>query len=261
MAKGVFTLDLNEKFPQLACAPVVEAVIHWQARAQEPFEQESLKKELAARLPLYPQSSPMKGFGLMATLSAEEEPSVQHQKTGFLGLRLTSNDGQYVVQFVRDGLVFSRTNPYEHWQPFHDAAIAAWKVFLDVAKPVETQRLGVRYINHIAAATPATLDEFLRDPPTCPSNLPLSEFVYQSTFDVPGHPFGVRVIKVLQPSLTELPQSSGLFLDIDVFSMTAIPNEHGPLEDALTRMRWLKNKVFFGLLTEQAVESFRKDRP
>lgn len=257
MSEGLFTLDLNETFPRLSRAPIVEAVIHWQARAQKPMEPDALKNELAARLPRYPQSAPMKGFGLMATLSAEDETSVvQHQRTGFLGLRLTSDDGRYIVQFLREGLVFSRTKPYEHWEPFADAAKQAWQVYMDIAAPVETQRLGVRFINHIAAATPATLRDYLRDPPTCPSNLPLKEFVYQSTFDVPGHPFGIRVIKVMQPSMPELPQSSGLFLDIDVFSTTAIPNEPGPLDETLIRMRWLKNKAFFSLLTEAAVQSF-----
>ena len=161
-----------------------------------------------------------------------------------------------MILFTRDGLVFSRIKEYEHWESFADAAKEAWRVYVDITAPVETQRLGVRFINHIAAATPATLHDYLRDPPTCPSNLPLKEFVYQSTFDVPGHPFGVRVIKVLQPSMPELPQSSGLFLDIDVFSTTAIPNEAGPLDEALEKMRWLKNKAFFTLLTEGAVQSF-----
>lgn len=256
MAEGVFTLDLNEKFPRLSRAPIVEAVIHWQARAQKPLEQDALKQTLATRLPNYPQSAAMQGFGLMATLSPKDETSgVQHERRGFVGLRLTSEDGCYVVQFLREGLVFSRTKSYEHWGPFADAAKQAWQAYLDIAAPVETQRLGVRFINHIAAVTPATLADYLRDPPTCPSNLPLKEFVYQSTFQVPGHPFGVRVIKVMQPSMPELPQSSGLFLDIDVFSTTAIPNESGPLDDALIRMRWLKNKIFFSLLTEAAVES------
>jgi uncharacterized protein (TIGR04255 family) len=257
MSEGVFTLDLNEAFQRLSRPPIVEAVIHWQARAQNPLEQDALRKTLATKLPQYPQAAPMQRYGLMATLSAEDETSVvQHQRKGFLGLRLTSDDGRYIVQFIRDGLVFSRTKSYDHWEPFAEAAKQAWQVFLEVAAPEETQRLGVRFINHIATATPATLGNYLREPPTCPSNLPLREFVYQSTFDVPGHPFGVRVIKVLQPSMPELPQSSGLFLDIDVFSTTAIPSEPGPLDEALEKMRWLKNKVFFTLLTEVALQSF-----
>src|SRR5262249_2058852 len=109
MAEGVFRLDLNETFPRLSRPPIVEAVIHWKARAQTPMEADALKKTLAERLPYYPQSSPIQGFGLMATLSPVDETSVvQHKRKGFLGLRLTSNDGSYIVQFLRDGLVFSR---------------------------------------------------------------------------------------------------------------------------------------------------------
>lgn len=149
MAEGVFTLDLNETFPRLARPPIVEAVIHWQARAQNPLEQDALKQTLATRLPNYPQSAAMQGFGLLATVSAKDETSVvQHKRRGFLGLRLTSEDARYIVQFLREGLTFSRTKPYEHWESFADAAKQAWQAFLDIAAPVETQRLGVRFINH-----------------------------------------------------------------------------------------------------------------
>ena len=91
---------------------------------------------------------------------------------------------------------------------------------------------------------------------TCPSNLPLKEFVYQSTFQVPDHPFGVRVTKLMQPSLPGLPQSSGLFVDCDVFTTRPLDSDEA-LEDALGKMRWLKNKIFFTLMTEQAIQSFQ----
>ena len=48
MAEGVFTLDLNETFAQLSHAPIVEAVIHWHARAQKTLALDALKKVLAA---------------------------------------------------------------------------------------------------------------------------------------------------------------------------------------------------------------------
>jgi uncharacterized protein (TIGR04255 family) len=257
MAEGVFTLDLNDKFPRLSRPPIVEAVIHWQARAQNALEPKAIDAALAERLPQYGTREPIQQVEVMAMVSGEApSPVVQHRRD-WRGTRLKSADGRSVIQFTRDGLVFSRTKEYENWEPFRDAAKEAWRVFLDIAAPVETQRLGVRFINHFAGATPATLPNYLRDPPTCPSNMPLKQFVYQSTFDVPGHPFGVRVIKVMQPSMPELQQSSGLFLDIDVFSTIAIPNELGPLlDEALTRMRWLKNKVFFSLMTDAAVKSF-----
>lgn len=256
MLDAPFRLDLNEKFPRLACAPIVEAAIHWQARAQKALEQDTLRTVLSRRLPDYPKCEPVQQFGFMASIAGQEttEPIVR-QQGGWDGFRLTSEHGLHVVQLKRDGIIFSRRQPYENWERFSAAALNAWEVFRDVAAPVEIQRLGVRFINHLAAATPETLNQFLREPPTCPSNLPLKEFVYQSTFDVPEHPFGVRVTKVMQPPDTR--RSSGLFLDCDVYTTHPIDNDRDKIEDALVKMRWLKNKFFFTLLTPQAIQSFQ----
>jgi len=83
MAESVFTLDLTETFPRLSRPPIVEAVIHWQARAQNPLEHDALKQTLATRLPRYPESAAMQGFGLTATVSAKDDTSVvQHERRG-----------------------------------------------------------------------------------------------------------------------------------------------------------------------------------
>jgi uncharacterized protein (TIGR04255 family) len=255
MARSEFILDLSETFPRLKRAPIVEAVIHWQARALNSFEPEPLLAALTQKLPEYPSREPLQHVEFMAMVSGEETAPVLRHERGWQGFRLKSDDGRYVVQFKRDGIVFSRTQPYQHWEPFAASAKRVWKVFLELAAPVEVQRLGVRFINHFEGATAETLGEFLRDPPSCPSNLPLKEFVYQSTFEVPGHPFGVRVIKLLQPSIPGQPQSSGLFLDDDVFTTKAMTNDDEEIDTALARMRWLKNKVFYSLLADRTIQS------
>jgi uncharacterized protein (TIGR04255 family) len=260
MSTAVFMLDLDETFPHLNRPPIVEAVIHWQARAQNALEPDALAHALAARLPQYDTRESIHQIELMAMMTKKEKsPVVQHSK-GWQGIRLKSANGNYEAQFTRDGLIFSRRHGYEHWTAFTSAAMEVWKAYLEIAAPIEIQRLGVRYINHLVEATPQTLGDFLREPPTCPSNLPLMEFVYQSTFSVPGHPFGIRVIKVMQPVMPELRQSSGLFIDLDVYTVNAISCESVELALALTHMRWLKNKVFFTLLTDQAVNSFDGSR-
>lgn len=257
MPESVFKFDLTETFPRLSRAPIVEAVIHWQARAQKSFDPDALTASLAKHFPDYASRNPIQRVEWNTTVSDGEDPPVFRQRKDWLGMRLKSDDGHYAVQFERDGLVFSRVNGYDHWEPFVQAAKVAWNSFLEIAAPLETQRLGVRFINHIPAATPETLGSFLLEPPSCPSNLPLKEFVYQSTFAVPGHPYNVRLIKVMQPPSPELQASSGLFVDLDVFATNAIPNEPSALDQALTEMRWLKNKVFFSLMTPQALDLFR----
>src|SRR5439155_25080935 len=101
-----------------------------------------------------------------------------------------------------------------------------------------------------------TLADCLREPPTRPSNLPLNEFVYQSTFIVPDQPYGIRVAKVMQTSVPGLPQNSGLLLDIDAYTMKPIACDDRGVDEALIRLHWLKNKMFFSLLTDQAIQSF-----
>jgi uncharacterized protein (TIGR04255 family) len=255
-----FQLNLNETFPRLARPPIVEAVIHWQARAQNPIEPETLGTKLNEQFPDYSTRKPLHQVELITLVSDKSDESFVQHKKGWEGIRLESDDKKYIVQFKRDGLVFSRINGYEHWQPFSAAAKKAWHAYLKVAAPLEIQRLGVRFINQIAGATLENLTDFLREPPTCPSNFQLKEFVYQSTFAVPGVTFGVRVIKVMQPSMPELQKSSGLFLDIDVFTNNAISTDEAELEKTLEQMRWLKNKVFFTLLTDHAVKVFGADQ-
>jgi uncharacterized protein (TIGR04255 family) len=235
MAKTPFKLDLNETFRHLSNPPIVEAVIHWQARAQKLPESETLRSILASRLPEYISCEPIQQVALMAMVSAQDSaPVVQHQKD-WHGFRVTSGDNRHIIQFKRDGVVFSRTHPYEDWDQFAAAARNAWRAFVEIAAPVEIQRLGVRFINHITGATPETLDQFLREPPTCPSNLPLKEFVYQSTFAVPEQPYGIRVIKVMQPSMDGLPESSGLFIDCDVYTTRSIACDDPAVDDSLVK--------------------------
>ncbi|QVL32226.1 TIGR04255 family protein [Telmatocola sphagniphila] len=252
---ALFPLDLNEKFQKLSRPPIVEAVIHWQARATHSLDPESLKTVLLQRLPEYQIHEPMQLFPFAPNFGDKEATPLVHSTSGWQGIRMKSTDGRFIVQFTRDGLIFSRTQTYAHWEPFLEAAKAAWKVFVDVAAPVEIHRLGIRFINRIPVASNDKLSDILRDPPMCPANLPLQEFVNQSTFSVPGHPFGIRVIQILQPSMPELEKSSGLFLDIDVFTTKPLPNDSGTVADSLKKMRWLKNKVFFNLLTEKTIQS------
>jgi uncharacterized protein (TIGR04255 family) len=69
---------------------------------------------------------------------------------------------------------------------------------------------------------------------------------------VPGHPYFVNFISTIQPS----PNGIALIIDIDVF--------RGPfslgdvdLEFSLAEMRWLKNKLFFGSVTQKTLSFFQ----
>lgn len=164
------------------------------------------------------------------------------------------------MQFTRDGLAFSRLTPYEDWNAFVGEAQRVWGVFVELAEPPEVQRLGVRYINRIGLTGIAQAKQYLAKPPKCLERvgLPASQFLYQSLYDVPGHPFQINVVQTVQPIPPS--QDMGLILDIDVGTTIALACADNRLHDCLAQMRWLKNKAFFTLLDKKAVRLFQEGK-
>ena len=254
-----FQLDLTETFPHLPAAPVVEAVLHWHARAGKTIPTEELKKLLAERLPEYPECHPQHQPELQAQFAADGS-STQDRRDTWHGFRLTSRDRLQIVQFTRDGIVFSRLTPYENWDAFAAEGQRLWRVFVELAEPSEVQRLGVRFINRILPVKLADVGHHLVSPPKClePLGLPMNGFLYQSLHDVPAEPFQINVVQTLQPPVPPKTEGFGLILDIDVFTTRAFPPVNEILQEHLAKMRWLKNRTFFSLMSKRAIKSFTK---
>jgi uncharacterized protein (TIGR04255 family) len=252
-----FKFDLAESFPHLPSAPIVEAVINWTARAGKELQRDELKRHLTERLPDYPECQLVGLLQIEAEVSAEG--ASESRRANWHGFRLTSSDKLHIVQFNRDGLVFSRLQPYLDWQRFSGEGLRLWKIFVDLFQPSEVQRLGVRFINRISPIVVAEVGRHLENPPECLESfgLPMVGFFYQSTHEVPKRPFQINVTQTIQPSLP--PQNeAGLIFDIDVFTKQAFRCEDEILKDHLAKMRWLKNKVFFSLLTKRAIKLFKR---
>lgn len=253
-----FKFDLTERFQHLPAAPIVEAVIHWRARAEKPWQASDVKQELTDRLRDYPNCQEQRELQLETEITADGS-STQIHRESWRGFRLTSADKRYIVQFNRDGLVLSRLAPYENWERFVAEGQRLWHVFLELAAPSEIQRLGVRFINRIVPIEIEEIGRYLAQPPKClePFGLPTNGFLFQSTHDVPGQPLQVRVVQTVQPPTPPKTEGFGLILDIDVFTTQAIQTSDEVLRDIVEKMHWLKNKAFFSLLKKSAIKSFK----
>lgn len=257
----VDSVELETKtFPHLPAAPIVEAVIYWQARAERPWEPENLRRELVKRLPEYPkvQSQHAFCFTLEASTGQGASPPKTSQEIGWDGFRVSTPDGLNVAQFKKDGLTFSRLRPYQDWEVFETEGRRLWRVFAELAAPSQIQRLGVRFINKFPIRGIDRLGEYLLDPPTCPLSLPLENFLYQSTFDVPKNDLAVKVVKTLQSSTSAGVVCWSLIVDTSVLTKRPIPCEDAALDERLPKMHFLKNAVFFSLLTEETIHAFQE---
>jgi uncharacterized protein (TIGR04255 family) len=250
-----FRLDLAEAFPHLPAAPVVEAVIHWTAKLNKPLVPEAFRRQLEQRLGGdYPKILVQKELRMFAQVDAEGTST--QQRSGWRGFRLESADGRYIAQFNNDGLVFSRLAPYETWERFSAEGRRLWNVFCELGAISEVQRLGVRYINRFPLSRPSDAARFLQRPPQCLEHLglPSSGFLFVSKHDVPHQPFQIEVTQTVQPPTPPATDGFGLILDIDVFTTRGFQCDGDELDKFLATMRWLKNKTFFALISDEAVE-------
>lgn len=254
MDAAPFKIDLGETFPHLANPPIVEAVVQWQARAERPFDLEVWKSAFAASMTGYGAPEPIRQIEAMMLVQGDGASS--SHKHLVEGLRFTSDDNLNIAQIKRDGVVFSRLKPYQDWEQFTGEALRIWHIFLDFAAPIEIERLGVRFINHLPSVGAKSLERVLQDPPNRPANLPLEEFVYQSIFRIPEQPFAIRVIKLMQTQVPNSSESPGLFLDCEVYTTKPLTCDPEAVDNALTNMRSLKNRIFFTLLTDEAIRDF-----
>jgi uncharacterized protein (TIGR04255 family) len=257
MARSGFNLDFSESFPHLDRAPAVEAVIHWRARIGHAWEGPEIQSLLSKELKDYPQSAPQRILEFQAMV-APDLPPLPSQRNHWQGLRFTSADGLHIAQFLRDGLIYSRLKPYTDWVTFSTEALRLWRIFVQLGAPAEIERLGVRYINRVELEKPEDFRDLLKRPPDClePLGFPLTEFLYQSTHDVPNLPFKINVVRAMQPSNAVDGFQHSLIVDIDVVTTRALECRDEVVRDHLTKMRWLKNKAFFDLFSKRARELF-----
>ncbi|NUQ60911.1 MAG: TIGR04255 family protein [Pirellulales bacterium] len=256
MTANGFKIDLSESFEHLPNAPIVEAVIHWRARAEKKLEPDALQEQLKAKLPDYPNVQRQQEVGVGAEFGPEGA-SVQ-QRHSWHGFRFESDDKLQVAQYTRNGFVFSRLKPYQDWEKFQAEAQRLWCIYRELAEPSEIQRLGVRFINLISVE-PNDVASVLALPPSSPESikLPVKAFLYQTKFSIPDHPYELNVVQTIQPPAPPERESFGLILDLDVGTTRAI--QFDEMDSRLLQMQWIKNKAFFSLLTRAALERFRSD--
>jgi uncharacterized protein (TIGR04255 family) len=252
-------IDPSEEFSHLSRAPIVEAVLEIRSRAEAPWEEQAILNLLKSELPEYPSALSQREVRHELTMGPGQPTESKLQDLGMKGFRFESSDKRQIVQFNRDGFVFSRLAPYEGWEKFSGESLRLWEMYSTLAKPSQIQRLGLRFINRIPLIPQHdTLDYYLVAPPEKSPELdfPLVAFLHRDSFSVPGLPYIVNLVKTVQPQQTLGGPGPSLILDIDVVSDQPFLLNEG-LEGRVIEMGWLKNKFFFGNITQQLLETFK----
>ena len=240
-------INLDRQFPNLPNAPIVEAVVHWQAPATVALVEGSLDAQL-------------QGFSDYQTkLQYNDEVGLRGNADGFevkqsrnwQGARLSSPDEtkpQFVCQFLKSGVVFSRLAPYIGWDNFSGEANRFWSKYVELAKPANVSQLSVRYISQIPVRSTDQAEEFIEQVCAPLGGLELSaeHFFHQDTIQLSNHPYKINLIRAIQPATAS---SNTLIVDISV-STTSILEDLKQVDDKLNELRFIKNDVFFTIMKD-----------
>jgi uncharacterized protein (TIGR04255 family) len=193
-------------------------------------------------------------------VQADAPPTMSVVHRAVQAFQHRQDDDRQLVQVRAHGFSFNRLAPYSNMDDYLPEIERTWRLYVDLAAPVEVRVIRLRYINRIPvplAANTVDLDEYFTAGPRLPDEerLRLSGFLSQQVAvdKDTGHEVNL-VLTAQAPEQDKLP----VILDITVGSaMHADPADWPALRAAIGSLRRLKNRIFEHSLTPKCIQLFQ----
>lgn len=174
------------------------------------------------------------------------------------GVLLRNEDRTRAIQAKPDGFSFSQLKPYTNWEATTQETWKYWQAYVDVCAPVRIRRLSTRFINRLEFAGPELdFDDYLLIGPRMPQGAPDYLSAFHCAMTIPDiAPHTTALVRCIYDSNASAPAVTVL-LDIDIVRECDLDSRSSrEILEALNALRPLKNRMFFGSLTEKAIEGF-----
>lgn len=250
--------EAQQHFPHLKNAPIVEALIDFRVRLPADYQVERLKEAHNQIRERYPLVEEQKFIAHELKHSPGNPPQLLASQQGLIGFFFRSQDQKNLAQFRRDGFTFNRLHPYTSWDDIFPEAASLWKLYASVAAPDEISRIAIRYINRIQLPLPnLELSHYLTAEPPLPKGVPqnIAGFLTKVAIHDPDTNIDANVIQVLEPPLNE--KYISMILDVDVYQANVSQLPPDAVISHFAKLREMKNRIFFGSLTEKAIAMFQ----
>ena len=233
-------------------APITEALIDIQVVPRDGLTFTGLQESISTPEFGYYVKSPISEgtFGFMVTADGKQPQTTA--QTAQIGLRLHSQDEKYVVQCRLSGFTLSRLPPYEEWPNLVGEARRVWAVYTERLVPQRVTRVATRFINNLQLPMGhgESYQEYLHKLVDVPDEAPQAVASFFQRF---------QLIDLASDSCVNLtlaldnPRQGGrvpVILDVDAFRGTDLELSSPDLWNILEKLRELKNRCFFGTITE-----------
>lgn len=240
----------------LARPPIQEALVDIRAAAAPEVAAESFK-ELAPKLPEYPDLNEKREVRAELRLEGSGLQVQSPQDSAIVGVLFRPTDKSRVAQFRKDGFTLNQLTGYPGADALVDEALRLWAFHREVAKPAVVSRLSLRYINSLALPYKEGDDfsRFLTAAPPVPPELPQSVSNFLTRLVLHEGQFNSVVTQKLSGP-PDAGSPTNVTIDIDVFAERDFDVSGQDFRDTLMELRELKNRIFFGLLAEEAIERY-----
>lgn len=243
---------MNE-WPYLTKAPIVEGLIDLRVARSAGVTLARLKAAAEELAEEFPSRQERRQWTGQINLSPTEATKISTHVDEPDGIILTSADEKWVVQFQLDGLTVSRLHPYPSWAALITRAALLWDVYRRAAEPAKIVRVGSRFINSIPLPPNEPFERTFSTTFTLSSSLPQAIAGFFLRIVIPFD--SEQSTAIMTQTLPE--GSNDCIFDLDAFEERSGGFTISEAWEKLEVLRGLKNRMFFGSLTVDAVERFK----
>lgn len=241
----------------LSQAPITEALIDIQVTPKEGLTFDALKGGLEPAAFGYYEKGSINESLLEFSIPVGGEPQTS-SRAAQVGIRFHSKDEKYVAQCRLSGFTLSRLPPYENWDNLRTEATRIWKVYRDCLTPARVTRIATRFINNLRLPmqTGESYQLYFNKLVDVPEEAPQAVETFFQRFQLVDTQSGARVILILMQGGGAANGLLPVILDVDAFAQTDLNPRDSEIWAILDRLRDLKNRTFFGTITERAAELY-----
>lgn len=242
-------------------APIIEALIDLRVTPRDGLTFEELQNSISAATEIgyYVKGPISEGtFGVKIPADGKQQAQITGQAAP-IGLRLHSHDEKYVVQCQLSGFTLSRLPPYEEWGNLLEEARRVWNIYAEKLRPVEVTRIATRYINNLQLPLGEleSYQKYLHKFVDVPDEAPQAVEYFLERFQLVDLETQSRVILTLALDKSVVPgERVPVILDVDAFTFVKYELANPAMWAMLEKLRALKNRCFFGTITEAAAELY-----
>jgi uncharacterized protein (TIGR04255 family) len=239
-------------------APITEALIDIHVSPRDGLTFAELRDVIGAAEFGYYVKGPISQGTFAVIVAPDGQPPLTTGESAQVGMRIHSSDEKYVAQSRLTGFTLSRLPPYETWTDLIEEAKRLWAIYVTRLAPKRVIRVATRYINNLRLPleTGTSYQTYLHKLVDVPEEAPQVVEAFFQRFQLVDAATSAHVNLTLALDGMSADGLAPVILDVDAFAVTDLHPTDLEMWRILERLRELKNRSFFGTITEQAAELY-----